>query len=72
MWKDVFFTILAGNTEDDDAPRKRRKDFLDDSSKSTSTSNRRVNEREEMLKWEPDGQDSYIVESPDGELTLIL
>jgi hypothetical protein len=24
------------------------------------------------VKWEPGGQDSYIVESPDGELTLVL
>lgn len=67
-----FFSVSAGNTEDDDVPRRRRKDSSVDSSKSSSTSNRRENEKEEMVKWEHDGQDSYIVESPDGELTLIL
>jgi hypothetical protein len=70
--KSCLFTLLAGNAEDEEAQCRRRNDLSDDSSKSTNTSNRKENEKEEIMKWEPDGHDSYIVESPDGESTLIF
>jgi hypothetical protein len=63
---------MAGNAEDDEASRRRRKEFSDDTSKSGNRSSCRENDKEEIIKWEPDGQDGYIVESADGELTLVF
>jgi hypothetical protein len=69
----VFFNvyiILAGNMQEEGAPRKRKKDFLDDSSKSTGRSSRKECGKEEIMKWKTDGQSGYTVESNDGELTF--
>jgi hypothetical protein len=63
-----MYLILAGNIQEDGAPRKRKKD-LDDSSKSTSRSSRKETGKEEIIKWKADGQPGYTVESNDGELT---
>lgn len=70
--KEHLFTILIGNAEDEEAPRKRRKDFSNDSSKFANRSNRKESDREEIVKWESDGQAGFIVESPDGELTVFF
>jgi hypothetical protein len=70
--KDCLFTILIGNAEDEEAPRKRRKDFSNDSSKSANRSNRKESDREETVKWESDVQAGFIVGSPDGELTVFF
>jgi hypothetical protein len=64
-----MYLILAGNIQEDGVPRKRKKDFLDDSSKSTSRSSRKESGKEEIMKWKTDGEPGYTVESNDGELT---
>jgi len=56
--------------KEEGAPRKRKKDFLDDSSKPTSRSSRKESGKEEIMKWKTDGQSGYTVESTDGELTF--
>jgi hypothetical protein len=65
-----MYVILAGNIKEERAPRKRKKDFLDDSSKSTGRSSRKESCKEEIRKWKTDGQSGYTVESTDGELTF--
>jgi hypothetical protein len=56
--------------KEEGAPRKRKKDFLDDSSKSTNRSSRKESGKEELMKWKTDRQSGYTVESTDGELTF--
>jgi hypothetical protein len=65
-----MYVILAGNVQEEGAPRKRKKDFLDDSSKSASRSSRKESGKEEVMKWKTDGHSGYTVESADGELTF--
>jgi len=65
-----MYIILAGNIQEEGTPRKRKKDFLDDSSKSTNRLSRKESGKEEIMKWKTDGQSGYTVESTDGELTF--
>jgi hypothetical protein len=71
MLKSVFFflTILIGNAGDE-VPRKRRKDFPNESPKSSNRSSQKESDKEEIVKWESDGLAGYIVQSPDGKLTV--
>jgi hypothetical protein len=70
--KECLCTILIGNAEHEEAPRKKRKDFSNDSPKSANRSNHKENDREEILNWESAGQAGFIVESPDGELAVFF
>jgi hypothetical protein len=65
-----MYLILAGSTHEEGAPRKRKRDFLDDSSKSTNRSSRKENVKEEIVKWQTDEWAGYTVESADGELAF--
>jgi hypothetical protein len=65
-----MFIILAGNAQEEGAPRKRKKDFLDDSSKPTNRSSRKESGKEEIIKLQSDRQTSYTVENADSELTF--
>lgn len=64
-----FFAILIGNADGDVVPRRRKKDFPNESSKSANRSSHKEIDRE-VVKWESDGLAGNIVESPDGKLTV--